>query len=82
MTDDKGIRGRITELVHEERDLRAKLGRKEITAEEEHLRLAAIEAELDQCWDLLRQREARRTYGENPDDAAVRPTDVVENYRG
>ena len=69
-TDDTSIRARITDLVEEERELRAKLGRREITADEEHARLRDVEAELDQCWDLLRQRDARREYGENPDDAS------------
>jgi hypothetical protein len=82
VSTDSGIRDRIKELVTEERDLRAKLGRREITAEEENARLREVEAELDQCWDLLRQRDARREYGENPDDASVRSTSVVENYRG
>lgn len=82
MSTDSGIRDRIKELVTEEHELRAKLGRREITAEEENARLRAVEAELDQCWDLLRQRDARREFGENPDDAAARSTDVVENYRG
>jgi Protein of unknown function (DUF2630) len=36
---------------------------------------------LDQCWDLLRQRRARRELGENPDDATVRPPEVVERYQ-
>jgi hypothetical protein len=79
---DDSIRDRITELVSEERDLRARLGRREITVDEEHARLAAIEAELDQCWDLLRQRDARREYGEDPDTAAARSADVVERYEG
>jgi predicted nuclease with TOPRIM domain len=82
VSTDNGIRDRIKELVGEERELRAKLGRREITAEEEHTRLREVEAELDQCWDLLRQRDARREFGENPDDASVRGADVVENYRG
>jgi hypothetical protein len=43
-------------------------------------RLAAIEVELDQCWDLLRQRRAKREFGDNPDEASVRPPDIVENY--
>jgi hypothetical protein len=82
VNDDTSIRARITDLVHEERELRARLGRHEITADEEHARLRDVEAELDQCWDLLRQRDARREFGENPDEAAARPSDVVENYRG
>jgi hypothetical protein len=45
-------------------------------------RLKSIQVELDQCWDLLRQRRARREFGENPEAAQVRPPDVVENYEG
>ena len=40
-----------------------------------------IEVMLDQCWDLLRQRRAKRQYGDNPDDAHVRSADVVEHYQ-
>lgn len=43
-------------------------------------RLAKIQVELDQCWDLLRQRRALRDVGLDPDDAQVRPPQVVENY--
>jgi hypothetical protein len=45
-------------------------------------RLAQIQVELDQCWDLLRQRRALRETGGNPDDAHVRPAGVVEKYIG
>ncbi len=43
-------------------------------------RLAKIQVELDQCWDLLRQRRALRDVGLDPDEAQVRPPQVVENY--
>jgi hypothetical protein len=43
-------------------------------------RLRAIEIELDQCWDLLRRRRARRAAGLNPDGTGVRSESVVENY--
>jgi hypothetical protein len=43
-------------------------------------RLAKIKVELDQCWDLLRQRRALREFGRDPDQAKVRPPKVVENY--
>jgi hypothetical protein len=43
--------------------------------------LREIEITLDQCWDLLRQRRARRAAGQDPDDVAVRPEEVVEHYR-
>ena len=43
-------------------------------------RLDRIEVELDQCWDLLNQRRARREFGEDPDEAEVREASVVEHY--
>ena len=43
-------------------------------------RLAQLHVELDQCWDLLRQRRALRDVGLDPEDAQVRPPQVVENY--
>jgi len=45
-------------------------------------RLAAVNVELDQCWDLLRQRRALRETGRDPGDAQVRPPEVVEKYIG
>jgi hypothetical protein len=47
-------------------------------ADHEQARLAKIQVELDQCWDLPRQRRARRGFGQNPDGALVRPASVVE----
>jgi hypothetical protein len=43
-------------------------------------RLAQLQVELDQCWDLLRQRRALRDVGLDPEDAQVRPSQIVENY--
>ena len=43
-------------------------------------RLAEVQVELDQCWDLLRQRRALRDVGLDPEEAQVRPPQVVENY--
>jgi hypothetical protein len=82
MADDKEIRSHIGDLVAEEHRLREKRSRAEIPADAEHARLREIETELDQAWDLLRQREARREFGENPDEARIRPEDVVERYEG
>ena len=45
------------------------------------IRLGEIEVMLDQCWDLLRQRRAKREFGGDPDEAHVRPANVVENYQ-
>ena len=60
MASEHNPLARIHELVDEERELRARLQRKEISAEEEHARLRELEVQLDQCWDLLRQRRALR----------------------
>lgn len=79
--DDVDIQSRIKELIDEEHALRDKLSAGEIDVDEEHARLARVEAGLDQCWDLLRQRRARREYGEDPEGAQVRSTGEVENYR-
>ena len=82
MADDRTIRHHISDLVDEERELRKALSRHEIDADDEHARLKAIETELDQCWDLLRQRDARREFGGSADDVQVRPPHVVEGYQG
>jgi len=75
--DDKSILGRIHELVEEEKQLRA-VGRG--VAGDDRQRLQVVENELDQCWDLLRQRRAREEYGEDPDSAKARTVDEVESY--
>jgi len=43
--------------------------------------LEALRVSLDQCWDLLRQRRARREAGRNPDAAELRAPEVVERYQ-
>ncbi len=78
--DERELHGRISELIEEEHRLRELVSRHEIDTAEEQARLAEIEASLDQCWDLLRQRRARRGIGEDPDLAEPRPVDVVEEY--
>jgi len=79
--DDKQIMANIGELIETEHQLRQQLASGELSSAEEHERLRSAEQALDQCWDLLRQRRARRQYGDNPDDASVRPVSEVENYR-
>jgi hypothetical protein len=80
MSDDKTIFSRIDELVSEEHELRAKHAAGQVDNADEQARLRALEVELDQCWDLLRQRRAKREFGENPDDAQARSGDTVEGY--
>ena len=78
--DDKQIITHIDELIETEHKLRRQLAAGELTAPEERERLRTVEAELDQYWDLLRQRRARREFGENPDEVAQRPVSEVEGY--
>ena len=80
--DDGSIRERISALVQEERALRDRLASQEITPQEEQARLREVEVQLDQCWDLLRQRDAKREFGEDPDTAQVRDPRTVEGYLG
>ncbi|XCW03449.1 DUF2630 family protein [Streptomyces sp. HUAS MG47] len=68
----------IGQLVDEERSLRQRTGG---LLPEELSRLAEVEVQLDQAWDLLRQRRAKAEFGDDPDTAAVRPAAEVEGYR-
>jgi phage terminase Nu1 subunit (DNA packaging protein) len=82
MATDNGIHQQISELVAAEKRLREQLQAREIDPVEERAQLHEIEVQLDQCWDLLRQRDALRTSGGDPDSAAVRPASEVEGYLG
>ena len=73
---DASVLSHIQRLVAEEHQL---FERGELSSDENH-RLTALQAELDQCWDLLRQRRALREFGGDPDQAKVRPPSIVENY--
>jgi Protein of unknown function (DUF2630) len=72
----------IRDLVAQEKSLRAQVQHGDITASDEHDRLRRVEIELDQCWDLLRQRRALRETGADPREATVRPAGEVEGYLG
>jgi hypothetical protein len=74
--DEKDILSRISSLVDEEHKLREGTDH----SDEQRARMNELEAHLDQCWDLLRQRRAKRQYGENPDEAEARPEPQVEGY--
>lgn len=82
MMDEHDILARISALVEEEQALRDKAPASSSDDERgpDPARLKRVEEDLDQCWDLLRQRRAKRQYGENPDDAEVRPVQQVEGY--
>ncbi len=76
-TTDHSVLKHIQHLAAEEH----KLYRQTSLGDTESARLKKIEVELDQCWDLLRQREARRAAGQDPNKAHVRPPGIVENYK-
>jgi 5,10-methylenetetrahydrofolate reductase len=78
--DDKEIFRTIDDLISTERDLRARLSAGELTSDQEHEQLRAVEEQLDQCWDLLRQRRARREFGDDPSGSTARPASEVEGY--
>ncbi|KAA1420060.1 DUF2630 family protein [Mumia zhuanghuii] len=80
MTTEHDILGTISSLVAEEKDLRGRRERGETDADTELARLAEVETQLDQCWDLLRQRRAKEEFGEDPATAKVRPATEVEGY--
>ncbi len=75
--DDKTILSHIHELVEEEKQLRAA---HHGLASADRQRLQKLELQLDQAWDLLRQRRARAEMGEDPDSAAERSVNEVEGY--
>jgi hypothetical protein len=74
--DDDQIHETITKLVEEEHHLRGQ----GTHTDEQRAKLASLEESLDQCWDLLRQRVARRDAGEDPSAAQARPVPEVEGY--
>ena len=73
--DDQDILAKVSRLVDEEHQLRS--GRVD---DEAVARLARLEEQLDQCWDLLRQRQAKREFGASPESAQQRPASEVEGY--
>jgi flagellar biosynthesis/type III secretory pathway chaperone len=73
---DKSVLNHIDQLVKEEERLYAK-GQLNVGDQK---RLAELKVELDQYWDLLRQRRALQEFAENPDKAKKRPAKIVENY--
>ncbi len=74
--EDHTILEHVDELVAEEHQLRSASPVSDV----QRGRLQEIEQQLDQCWDLLRQRKARAEAGRDPDLATLRPTSEVESY--
>jgi hypothetical protein len=79
--DDEIVIGRINELADEEHGLFEKESHGE-ASDADRERLKKLQVTLDQCWDLLHQRRARRAAGLDVDDASVRDETTVEGYLG
>jgi Protein of unknown function (DUF2630) len=79
--DDQQVVEQINELAKDEHALWEREARGEAT-EADRERMKALEVTLDQCWDLLHQRRARRSAGMDPDEATVRDATEVEGYTG
>jgi hypothetical protein len=79
--DDQQIVERINQLARQEHQLWEAESRGE-ASEPDRERLMELQVTLDQCWDLLHQRRARRSAGMDPDDAQVRDASEVEGYLG
>ena len=79
--DDAEVLGRINELAREEHELFERESHGKVT-DADRDRLRRLQITLDQCWDLLRQRRARRTAGLDPGEARVRDAKTVEGYTG
>ncbi len=75
-TEDQPVLNYIQHLVAEEH----RLYQQRALTKADRKRLAQLQVELDQCWDLLRQRRALRDVGLDPNEAEVRPPQIVENY--
>jgi Protein of unknown function (DUF2630) len=78
--DDKEILAHIGDLIQTEHKLREQLAAGQLSSTQEREQLRTTEEALDQCWDLLRQRRARREFGENPNEAIARPAGEVDGY--
>jgi len=77
---EQDILAKVRELVDQEHQLRTKTEAGELDASQERQELKTIEEALDQCWDLLRQRRARKDAGQSTDDVTARPIQEVEHY--
>lgn len=80
MVNDETALEAINRLANEEHELRAKESAG-TAVDADRDRIAEVERQLDQCWDLLRQRRALRTAGLDPEEAHLRDVGTVEGYQ-
>ena len=79
--DDKKVTDRIDELARREHELFEREA-KGAASEAEQQELRRVQVQLDQWWDLLRQRRAKREFGQDPGEASLRDEKTVEGYTG
>jgi hypothetical protein len=79
--DDQEVHDHISKLVAEEQELRAGAAAKHGLDEKGKARMAQLEVKLDQYWDLLRRRQAREEFGQNPGSERTRDETIVEHYQ-
>lgn len=80
MPDDRAVLATINDLADEEHRL-LKMEADRTATDDDRQRVVEIKRELDRCWDLLRQRRARRNAGQDPEQATLRSESIVEKYR-
>jgi Protein of unknown function (DUF2630) len=80
MADDD-VLASIQQLADEEHALYERHRAGTPLSDDEHRRMNELQVRLDQCWDLLRQRRARREFGEDPAAARARDESTVEGYQ-
>jgi uncharacterized protein DUF2630 len=78
--DDAPLFRRINDLSEEEEGLWEQAGHGHGLDAAQTSRLETIRVELDQVYDLLHQRQARRASGGDPNEAEIRRPDIVEGY--
>jgi hypothetical protein len=79
--DDKNVIQHIDKLAREEHALFERESRGKATDGDQE-RLRQLQTLLDQCWDLLRQRRAKREFGQDPNDAEARDPKTIKGYIG
>ena len=77
--NDPQIHETIEQLVGEEHELWEREANGE-ASDADRRRLDQLKVSLDTMWDLLRQRHALRDAGQDPDEAELRRSEVVEGY--
>ena len=78
--DESELLGSIRQMVADEHRIRSQIERGGTDAAAARAQLTDLQESLDQCWDLLRQRRAKQEFHQDPDQAELRPKEVVEKY--